>query len=180
MPQLVVSLKGRELSRHPLAQRTRVGRDPALEVVIDNPGVSRHHATVAYEAGKYVIRDENSQNGVFVSDRRIAEHVLAEGDVIQLGKFALAFDDLASAPQTAAAGAPSVARPGMVKTFALNATEVQSVLAAHARRGEGQQQEVAAAPHQEISAAEPTRFPMWLVAAAVALVAVVVAVIALR
>src|SRR5689334_18642532 len=98
MPQVVVSLKGRELSRHPLAARTRVGRDPSLEVVIDNPGVSRHHATVAFESGKYVIRDENSQNGVFVSDQRIAEHVLNDGDVIQLGKFALAFEGLATAP----------------------------------------------------------------------------------
>jgi pSer/pThr/pTyr-binding forkhead associated (FHA) protein len=142
--------------------------------VIDNPGVSRHHATVAYEGGKYVVRDEQSQNGLFVSDRRVAEHVLTEGDVIQLGKFALAFNGLASAPHAAAdAGAPSVARPGMVKTFALNAVEVQSVLAAHAGRKEASQGALYGASQQASVAPGTTSLPMWIIAAGVVLLAVV-------
>jgi predicted component of type VI protein secretion system len=133
MPDLVVSLKGRELSRHSLGLRTHVGRDPSMDVVIDNPGVSRHHATVVYDAGKYVIRDENSQNGMFVREQRVAHHVLADGDQIQLGKFALSFTDLEVAPRGRTEGeAVGPRAPGMMKTFALNAAQVQSMLAAHA------------------------------------------------
>jgi pSer/pThr/pTyr-binding forkhead associated (FHA) protein len=169
MPELIVSLKGRELSRHTLGQRTRIGRDPSLEVVIDNPGVSRHHATVMHEQGRYLIRDEQSQNGMFVSEQRVTEHALGEANVVQLGKFALTFSGLADAPQDTTDAGSSVRprAPGMSKTFALNAVEVQSVLAAHAGRNAAE-----AAPPAVVSASSSK----WMLAAGLALLAAVLAV----
>ncbi|HEX2733157.1 MAG TPA: FHA domain-containing protein [Polyangiaceae bacterium] len=168
MPELVVSLKGRELSRHPLGVFTRVGRDPAMDVVIDNPGVSRHHVSIAYEDGKYVIRDEKSQNGMFHAEQRIYKRVLAEGDVIQLGKFGLSFHELGAAPKPKEESPPSLGArsPGMVKTFALKPMEVQSMLAAHAAKAAAEPE----APPRSSS------FPPWSIAAVVALVALVVVV----
>jgi len=48
--------------------------------------VSRRHAIIKLEAGRYVIQDHNSLNGTFVNNQRIdAPHPLEDGDVIFLG-----------------------------------------------------------------------------------------------
>lgn len=62
-----------------------LGRSPDNEVYIPERTVSRHHATVAYRAGVFVISDAGSANGVFVNDTRVVEpYPLIDGDVIRL------------------------------------------------------------------------------------------------
>lgn len=93
MPQLIVRLKGRELSRSPITRALfSIGRDPSNDVVIDNPSVSRVHAAVALEGGVFVIRDKESANGFYVKGERRQAHVLRHGDEVLLGKFAITFD----------------------------------------------------------------------------------------
>jgi hypothetical protein len=52
-------------------------------------GVSRLHAVIKREIGQVVLVDLDSANGTFINGRRLTpkeDHVLANGDVIALGK----------------------------------------------------------------------------------------------
>lgn len=68
-----------------------IGRDPACDIVLDSPEVSRRHAEVTSAGGGFTIVDE-STNGVFVNGERITRsHRLAEGDVIRVADVILGF-----------------------------------------------------------------------------------------
>jgi pSer/pThr/pTyr-binding forkhead associated (FHA) protein len=131
MAELILSLKDRELSRHALGPVTRIGRDPECEVFIDNVGVSRHHATVAQLGSSYSIRDEGSANGVHVNGRKVSNQALSDGDLVQVGKFSLRLNLAGSGQTQLDAGARSISPPSrdMQKTFHLNASEVQRMVA---------------------------------------------------
>ncbi|MGH2536602.1 MAG: FHA domain-containing protein, partial [Candidatus Promineifilaceae bacterium] len=64
-----------------------IGRDPGSDVVIGDAAVSRHHAQITYQAGRYIIEDLASTNGTFVNGRRLAGPAnLRSGDLILLGE----------------------------------------------------------------------------------------------
>lgn len=51
----------------------RVGRDPAAcSIFLGEPRVSGVHATLKFEEGRLLVRDETSNNGTWVSGARIA------------------------------------------------------------------------------------------------------------
>jgi hypothetical protein len=63
-----------------------LGRRDDNDVVIDNPQISRRHASLSWEEGEFVLRDLGSANGTFLNAVRITEpHALREGDAIALG-----------------------------------------------------------------------------------------------
>jgi pSer/pThr/pTyr-binding forkhead associated (FHA) protein len=94
MSELVVTLKGRELSRVPITKTdTAIGRDPACEVRIDNLGVSRTHAVVRYRNLAFRVFDHGSANGLMVNGERVDGHPLRDGDEIQVGKFVVLYVD---------------------------------------------------------------------------------------
>ena len=67
---------------------TRFGRDKALEGVIDAAAavVSRRHAEIRRQNGRFIIVDFGSFNGTLLNDRRIAEpELLHHNDRIELG-----------------------------------------------------------------------------------------------
>ena len=70
-----------------------VGRSPQCDLFLNDMTVSREHATIEPADGGYVIRDENSFNGVWVSNDSIDEHRLASGDIIQIGAFLLLYQE---------------------------------------------------------------------------------------
>jgi hypothetical protein len=49
-----------------------VGSGPDNDLVIDDPSVSRNHATVRRRFGRFVVRDLNSTNGTFVNELRVS------------------------------------------------------------------------------------------------------------
>ncbi len=99
MAELIVKLKGREISRFPILRvKTKIGRDETMDVVIDNVGVSRHHASVEYDGRGFIVRDEGSQNGIFVNGNRSSQAAVTEGDVIGIGKFSLVFSSAGGVP----------------------------------------------------------------------------------
>lgn len=63
-----------------------LGRRDDNDVVIDDPQISRRHASLSWEEGAFVLRDLGSANGTFLNAARITEpHALREGDAIGLG-----------------------------------------------------------------------------------------------
>jgi hypothetical protein len=76
---------------------TRVGRSLAADVRFDDPTVSRRHALIVRQADGVRILDDRSLNGVFVNGERVEWRALADGDEIVVGRYRLAFLDVAVA-----------------------------------------------------------------------------------
>jgi pSer/pThr/pTyr-binding forkhead associated (FHA) protein len=53
--------------------------------------VSSQHCRIRPDGDRFVLQDLESTNGTRVNDRRVKKHVLAEGDVIQIGETKLEF-----------------------------------------------------------------------------------------
>ncbi len=78
----------------PQGQRTRVaieplpfriGRQPDSHLVIRDTRVSRSHAQITVEDGKYVIEDRGSRHGTYVNGARITRQSLHSSDRIEFG-----------------------------------------------------------------------------------------------
>src|SRR5579859_3540588 len=91
---MIVVRQGKEPGRifEVRKERLTIGRSRESDIFLEDLAVSRLHTTVARdESGRYILRDENSANGTYVNGQRISEHVLDEGDEIQVGQTVLAF-----------------------------------------------------------------------------------------
>ncbi|MCC6747177.1 MAG: GGDEF domain-containing protein [Deltaproteobacteria bacterium] len=67
---------------------TLIGRDEAAEIQILDPGISRRHAQIVFDAvhAVYLLRDLGSRNGVRINDVPVGEpQPLLRGDKIQIG-----------------------------------------------------------------------------------------------
>ena len=69
---------------------TRLGRGTDVDIRIDDPGVSRHHAEIVLGTD-VTIRDLGSTNGTLVNGRMVSVAVLGAGDRIQLGTTTLTY-----------------------------------------------------------------------------------------
>lgn len=76
----------------------QIGRDPANDVVLPSPNVSRFHAQVERVGQRYRVEDLRSSNGTFVNGQRIEGPVwLKPSDTIRIGqyRFVMGRDQLA-------------------------------------------------------------------------------------
>jgi len=71
---------------HVLGRRTRIGRGPDNEIVLDTKHISRYHAVLVAGPNHTSIEDLKSTNGVFVNGKRVARQVLKDGDRVTIGK----------------------------------------------------------------------------------------------
>ena len=71
--------------------RTSIGRASDNLVHLLDEAVSRHHAEIVPGPSGYLLRDLGSENGIFVNGERTPEHVLHDGDVIQIGARTLVY-----------------------------------------------------------------------------------------
>ena len=94
----------------PPARTQRIGRAPDSDIVIPDPGVSRHHAELRHVAGDRSIVDLDSANGTFVNGQRVSAAPLSEGDIVGIGPatFRLAGQELR---EFTAPGAPAREAP---------------------------------------------------------------------
>ena len=97
-----------------------VGRDSTNEIVINDAEVSRRHARLTFQGGKYVLEDLGSTNGTFVNGQRLAgPRVLKAGEVVSFGEqIVLVFeaaniDAGATMVSPRAAAVPAASRPAM-------------------------------------------------------------------
>ncbi len=69
-----------------------IGRSRECEVMLADPNVSRKHAEVRREGGRWVVADLGSTNGIKVNGRRVDRAQLEPGDRITLGLTELTFE----------------------------------------------------------------------------------------
>jgi DNA-binding NtrC family response regulator len=67
-----------------------IGTDPACELVLHDPLVSRRHLEVWRAGGRVVVRDLGSLNGTFLGEAKIAEAEIPLGAVLRLGETSIA------------------------------------------------------------------------------------------
>jgi pSer/pThr/pTyr-binding forkhead associated (FHA) protein len=92
-PALVVRSGGGRAgeSFHPQGERTQIGRSPECEIFLDDVTVSRKHAVLVNEGGRFFIEDQGSLNGTFLNRKRIERAEISNGDEVQIGKYRLTF-----------------------------------------------------------------------------------------
>src|SRR5436190_2391138 len=85
----------------------QIGRERDCDVQIEDPSVSRRHVLVSYGNNRWLVRDQQSGNGVFADGRRIDSIAIDAPLTIRLG---------ATGPevelQLESADAPSIAARG--------------------------------------------------------------------
>jgi phage tail-like protein len=77
--------------------KTIIGRQAGIDVRLDNPMISRRHTEVECTSKACLITDLGSANGSTVNGERLepnAPRTLAPGDVIELGPFRLAYEQI--------------------------------------------------------------------------------------
>jgi pSer/pThr/pTyr-binding forkhead associated (FHA) protein len=72
-------------------ERIGVGRDPANQIVINDPSVSREHVAILPVGNDHILEDLASANGTFVNGTRTRRRILQHGDVVKFGAFNLRY-----------------------------------------------------------------------------------------
>ena len=90
---LVVRSGGGRAGEHfiPQGPRTTIGRSPDCDVFLDDVTVSRNHAVLVEQDGRFAIEDQGSLNGTYVNRSRVESAELEDGDELQIGKYRLTF-----------------------------------------------------------------------------------------
>lgn len=109
MPNLTLLVGRATMKVFDIDQPTiRLGRDEDMDIVIDNPSVSRRQAELRREEGGWVVEDLGSSNGTFLHGERIeGPQPIRTGDEIGFGKFSLVFDKVVGSVSGPASGVRS-------------------------------------------------------------------------
>jgi len=70
---------------HAIADGSRVGRDPRVELAVLHASVSSEHATIKLENGKWRVADNGSRNGTEIDGVRVTDQPVTAGQTIRLG-----------------------------------------------------------------------------------------------
>jgi pSer/pThr/pTyr-binding forkhead associated (FHA) protein len=92
MAKLVLSSGGTVLHQYFIDKdRLTIGRDEHNQIVIDDPAISREHASITTVGNDQILEDLQSSNGTLVNGTRISRQILHHGDVIEFGPFNLRY-----------------------------------------------------------------------------------------
>ncbi len=97
MPQAVLRLRrrggqaGAEQVYRLDREVTQIGRHVSNDIVVNDRRVSRHHAQVRYENGRFVIYDLGSLNGIGINRTTVRQHTLRDGDLVSVGSYDFIF-----------------------------------------------------------------------------------------
>ncbi len=92
MAKLVLSRDGSIVQQRFIDRgQVSVGRESHNDIVIDDPMVSREHATIVPIGNDHILEDLASANGTIVNGVRVPRRILQHGDVIELGAFNLRY-----------------------------------------------------------------------------------------
>ncbi|MBI4688771.1 MAG: FHA domain-containing protein [Nitrospirae bacterium] len=63
----------------------RIGRAADNDITFEDKRVSRHHAEISLDNGRYIVKDLQSQNGTWVNGAKISSTIIKIGDTIAIG-----------------------------------------------------------------------------------------------
>jgi signal transduction histidine kinase len=87
-----------------LSPRTyTIGRARQNDICLPEPSVSKHHARLVHEDGRFAIEDQGSLHGIYVNAAKVPRAILSSGDVVQLGNLTLKYARAGVEGSTAAA-----------------------------------------------------------------------------
>jgi pSer/pThr/pTyr-binding forkhead associated (FHA) protein len=72
-------------------KRVLIGRTDQCDITINDSSVSRKHASIERQDGRFLLQDLKSKNGTLVNGKLIDVYVLNHGDKIRMGRTVLQF-----------------------------------------------------------------------------------------
>lgn len=90
----LLRVKGEAMPETSVVVRPRtytIGRAPGNDLVFPDPSISRTHARLTYQEGRYVLEDAGSRHGITVDDRRVSRVELTSGMTLLLGRLTVVF-----------------------------------------------------------------------------------------
>ena len=69
-----------------------IGRNPQNTIILDDPEISRRHATLTAENGTVILRDLGSGNGTYVNGDRVVEKILKNGQAFRIGPVEMVYE----------------------------------------------------------------------------------------
>src|SRR4051794_31728154 len=93
-PHMVATLTADDGTMHPLLEdEATIGRVAANSIALRDGSVSAHHARVVRTPEGFLIEDVGSRNGTYINSEKLTEkRLLADGDLVRLGKIILTFN----------------------------------------------------------------------------------------
>jgi hypothetical protein len=91
MARVTVLVDGNPVARGKLLGEVFVGRDPECGLCIPDARLSRRHLRIVPTQRGWVAQDLKSRNGTRVAGRPVQQHLLNDGDVLDLGGVAIAY-----------------------------------------------------------------------------------------
>jgi ABC-type multidrug transport system ATPase subunit/pSer/pThr/pTyr-binding forkhead associated (FHA) protein len=88
-PRLCVVSNDQKGRIYPLGQRLTIGRGVNNDIVTADLRASREHASIDWGGNGWLLNDPGSTNGTFVNGQQVGRAELRDGDLIQIGDFAL-------------------------------------------------------------------------------------------
>lgn len=127
MFRITLSLGGNVVRKYPFEKEAiSIGRDQDCDISIDNVAVSRTHATVTRAGDGWVLEDQQSGNGTFVNNEKVANHSLLSGDTFVIGKYSLLFEEVSDADGVVKEAARKAG--GEDATFRLDRKELEKLI----------------------------------------------------
>ncbi|MFQ5560732.1 MAG: FHA domain-containing protein [Nitrospinota bacterium] len=92
MAILILKFKENVVREYLLGEaKVLIGRSPDCYITIDNPTVTKYHASIEYKNGAHWVTDLQSTNGTSLNGKNITTSQLSDDDRIEIGKHTLVF-----------------------------------------------------------------------------------------
>lgn len=89
---VIATLTSEDGGSHPITTFPFViGRGNECDLVLQGKGISRKHAEIVFQSGRFVVNDLESLNGLKVNGYKVARVILEENDQVKLGEVCLHF-----------------------------------------------------------------------------------------
>ena len=91
MARLIISTDGRDKEYEIIDERFTIGSGPEADLCLTDPEISSIHLTVDKTRNGYRIVDMETKHGTLVNGRQANQHILANGDTIQIGSVKITY-----------------------------------------------------------------------------------------
>jgi len=99
--KLIVKFNGRKIDELIISREIfKIGRKLDNDLRLEDTTVSSHHAKITMKPGGLFIQDCDSTNGTLVNGMQVSDKMLANGDVVVIGKYSITNEEIEHEPAT--------------------------------------------------------------------------------